>query len=111
MAFCNLHLLFLDPSFIGNHLLIYCHYKLLFTFRWLSGKESPANEGDVGSIPGLGRFLQKEMATHHSILAWKIPSTEEPSGLLSTGLQKSCTCLVNKQQHICVHTYDTYNFI
>ena len=33
--------------------------------------------GDLGSIPGLGRSLEKEMATHSSILAWRIPWTEE----------------------------------
>ena len=32
--------------------------------------------------------LEKEMATHSSILAWRIPGTEEPGGLQSTGLQK-----------------------
>ena len=32
--------------------------------------------------------LEKEMATHSSILAWKIPWTEEPDGLQSMGLQK-----------------------
>ena len=32
--------------------------------------------------------LEKEMATHSSILAWRIPWTEEPGGLQSTGLQK-----------------------
>ena len=32
--------------------------------------------------------LEKEMVTHSSILAWEIPWTEEPSGLLSMGLQK-----------------------
>ena len=31
--------------------------------------------------------LEKEMATHSSILAWKIPWTEEPGGLQSMGLQ------------------------
>ena len=31
--------------------------------------------------------LEKEMATHFSILAWKIPWTEEPSGLQFMGLQ------------------------
>ena len=31
--------------------------------------------------------LEKEMATHSSILAWRIPETEEPSGLLSMGSQ------------------------
>ena len=32
--------------------------------------------------------LQKEMATHSSILAWKIPWTKEPGGLQSMGLQR-----------------------
>ena len=31
--------------------------------------------------------LEKEMATHSSIFAWEIPSTEEPGGLQSMGLQ------------------------
>ena len=37
--------------------------------------------------------LEKEMATHSSNLAWKIPWTEEPGGLQSMGLQKSLTQL------------------
>ena len=53
--------------------------------RWLSGKKNPpANAGnvrDAGSIPGLGRSLEKEMATHSSVLVWEIPWTEEPGGL------------------------------
>ena len=32
--------------------------------------------------------LEKEMATHSSILAWEIPQTEEPSGLQSMGMQR-----------------------
>ena len=48
-------------------------------------KNPPANAGDVGSIPGLGRSLEKEMATHSSFLAREIPWTEEPSGLQSMG--------------------------
>ena len=32
--------------------------------------------------------LEKEMATHSSILAWKIPWTEKPGGLQSMGLQR-----------------------
>ena len=32
--------------------------------------------------------LEKEMATHSSILAWEIPQTEEPGGLQSTGSQR-----------------------
>ena len=53
-------------------------------------KNPPANSGDVkdaGSIPGLERSLEKEMATHSSILAWRIPLTEEPGGLQSMRLQ------------------------
>ena len=52
-------------------------------------KESACNAGDQGSIPGSGRSLEKEMATHSSILAWRIPWIEEPGGLQSTGLQES----------------------
>ena len=37
--------------------------------------------------------LEKGMATHSSILAWRIPWTEEPGRLQSVGLQKSPTCL------------------
>ena len=52
------------------------------------GKESACNGGDPGSIPGSGSSLEKGMATHSSILAWKIPWTEEPEGLQSMGSQK-----------------------
>ena len=48
----------------------------------------PANAGDTGSIPGSGKSLEKEMATHCSILAWKIPWTEKPGGLQSMGPQR-----------------------
>ena len=37
--------------------------------------------------------LEEEMATHSSILAWKIPWTEEPGGLQSMGVSKSWTQL------------------
>jgi len=33
--------------------------------------------------------MEKEMATHSSILAWRIPWTEEPGGLQCMGLQES----------------------
>ena len=52
-------------------------------------KNPPANTGDTGSIPGLGRSPGEEMATHSSILAWEIPWTEQSGGLQSMGLQKS----------------------
>ena len=41
--------------------------------------------------PGWEDTLEKEMATHSSILAWRIPWTEEPGGLQSMGLQESDT--------------------
>ena len=51
-------------------------------------KNTPASAGDLrdtGLIPGLGSPLEEGMATHSSILAWRIPWTEEPDGLLSMG--------------------------
>ena len=44
------------------------------------------------------------MATHSSILAWKIPWTEEPGGLQSIGLQKSWTRLNTRTANISGHT-------
>ena len=54
-------------------------------------KHPLANAGDardVGSIPGLGRPLEEAMATHSSILAWRMPWTEEPGGLQFMGSQR-----------------------
>ena len=54
-------------------------------------KNLPANTGDIrdaGSIPGLEDPLEEGMATHSSILAWRIPWTVEPGGLQSLGLQR-----------------------
>ena len=47
----------------------------------LSGQGCTCNAGKADSIPGSGRSLEKEMATHCSILAWEIPWTQEPGGL------------------------------
>ena len=51
-------------------------------------KASAYNVGDLGSIPGSGRSLDKEMATHSSALARKISWMEEPGGLQSMGSQR-----------------------
>ena len=51
------------------------------TWVWLLGGKDP---------------LEKEMATHSSILAWRIPWTEELGGIQSTGLQESDTNLGTK---------------
>ena len=47
----------------------------------------PLQETQVQSL-GHEDPLEKEMATHSSILAWKIPWTEQPGGLQSMGLQR-----------------------
>ena len=52
------------------------------------GKESACNAGDPGLIPGSDDPLEKRLATHCNILAWRIPWTEEPGGPQSMGLQK-----------------------
>ena len=47
-------------------------------------KNLPANAGDIRDRfdPWVGKIpLEEEMATHSSILAWRIPWTEEPGGL------------------------------
>ena len=49
---------------------------------------TPCIQPHSGSIPGSGRFLEKRMATHSNILAWRIPWTEKSGGLQSTGLQR-----------------------
>ena len=51
-------------------------------------KKLPANIGDAGDvrlIPGLRRSLEEGMATHSSVLAWRIPGMGEPGGLPSMG--------------------------
>ena len=51
-------------------------------------KESACNAQDLGLILDWEDSLEKGMATPSSILAWKIPLTEEPDGLQSMGLQR-----------------------
>ena len=66
--------------------------KIMYSYCWgFSGdsvvKNLLANAGKAGSISELGRSLEKQMATHSSILAWKSPWTEEPGGLNPWGLK------------------------
>ena len=60
---------------------------------------------------GWDDLLEKEMATHSSILAWEIPWTEEPGGLQSTGSQRVRHDLATEQQQPCsaVHHSTTYS--
>ena len=50
--------------------------------RWYAGKESTCQCRGCKFDPWVGKIpLEKEMATHSSILAWEIPWTEDPGGL------------------------------
>ena len=60
-------------------------------------KESACNAGDLGSIPGMGRSLEKGIETLFRILAWETPWTVEPGGLQSTGITKELD-ITTKQQ-------------
>ena len=51
-------------------------------------KNPLASAGGAGSILSQEDPLEKEMATHSSSIAWKIPWTDEPGGLQSMGLQR-----------------------
>ena len=65
--------------------------------QWL-----PANAEEAkvaGLIPGAGRPLEEGTATHSSILAWRIPWTEEPGGLQSRGSQRVGHDLATKHAH------------
>ena len=58
----------------------------------LAIKNLPTDAGDARDaalVPGLERSLEKGMASHSSVLAWKIPWTEGPGRLPSMGLQRA----------------------
>ena len=64
-----------------------------FTCLWTSligsdGKESACSTETWVQSLGQEDILEKGMATHSSILAWRIPWSEEPGGLQSMGLQR-----------------------
>ena len=62
-------------------------------------KNSPAMQETWIRSPGQEDPLEKEIATHSSILAWEIPWTEEPGGLQSMGLQESDTAQQLNHDH------------
>ena len=63
---------------------------------WLSSKEAVCNAGNPVLSLGQEDPLEKGMATHSSILAWEIPWTEEPGGLMVQRVPKSQTQLSTK---------------
>ena len=70
-------------------------------------KNPPAMQEMQVQFLGREDPLQKETATHSSILAWEIPGAEEPGELKSMRVAKSQTLLSNKQQqqHMFVYMY------
>ena len=71
-------------------------------------KNLPANAGDLrdmGSIPGQEDPLEEGMATHFSILAWRIPWEKKPVGLQSIGSQRIGHNLMTKHKHAHTHTH------
>ena len=77
---------------------IYVKYSELDYYfpKWSSGKESASNARMWVQPLGQEDPLEKETATHSSILAWEIPCIENLSGYIhSMGLQKSLTALSN----------------
>ena len=77
-----------EKTFVGNDMFITLTVLTMGFPGGSEGKASACNGGDLGSIPGSEDPLEKEMAAHSSILAWRIPWTEKPGGLQSTGQQR-----------------------
>ena len=81
------------PVFVENYASHTRHWRFRHDYAYKQAsqvvlviKNLPANAGDAGDLVlSLGQEdpLEKEMATHSSILAWRIPGTEEPGGLQS----------------------------
>ena len=71
------------------------------------GKKSACNAGDLGSIPGSGRSPGEGNGNHSSILAWKIPWTEEPGGLQSMGSQELDTTEGLNHHHQVCHSFSS----
>ena len=54
----------------------------------LSGTQGETLSVELCPSQNIYKLLEKEVATHSSILAWRIPWMEEPGGLQSTGSQR-----------------------
>ena len=82
----------------------FCYYHIwvwVLSYRQeeiLSDILGAGDTGDLGLILGGEDPLEKGMATHPSVLTWRIPWTEEPGGLLSVGSKRVCA---NSQSSNC----------
>ena len=84
-------------------------------------KNLPASAGDIrdpGSIPGWGRSSRRGHGNHSSILAWRLPRTEETGGLQTTGSQSRTRLnwlsththtLMGKLYTVCLGSRDTWS--
>ena len=74
------------------------------------GKASPFSVGDTGNwVQSMGQEdpMEKGMATHSSVPAWRIPWTEEPGGLQSTGLQRKS----DTTERLSTHCYRRSHYV
>ena len=81
--------------------------------QWV--KNPPAMQEMWVRLLDWGDPLEKGMATHSSILAWRIPCTKAPGGLQSKGLQRvghDCDYRhTYMQMHVCIYVYAVYIII
>ena len=94
----SLYILEINPLSVSSFANIFSRsvgllFVVVYGFLWASLvaqrlKRLPARRET--RVQSLGRedLLEEEMATHSNILAWRIPWTEEPGGLQSTGWQR-----------------------
>ena len=80
-----------EAEFLGYMTVLFLSSPFTLRYGFPGGsdsKESACNAGDLDLIPGLEDPLEEGVATHSSILAWRIPRTEKPGGLQSMGSQR-----------------------
>ena len=70
----------------------------MWASQWLSGKESVCQCRRRVQSQGWEDLLEKEIATHSSVLAWEILWTEKPGRLQSTGSQRVRQDLATKKK-------------
>ena len=88
-----------SKSFVSLFIFILCPTSFQSFLSGSDGKESSHDVGDLGSIPGSGRFPGEGNGHPLSILAWEIPWTEEHSGLQSMGMQRVIHDWVTNTHH------------
>ena len=97
---CKLnHVQRIVSGYVGIYNQSYRASKLVLVVK--NPRASAWNTTDVGLIPGPGSPLEAGMATHSSILVWRIPWTDKPGGIQSKGLERVGH---NWSDLLCTHT-------